>query len=188
MICRDLIKMAREKHDASWRYDIKNRACAAKLWLTAMSLLLIAGCASVKQPAANGVLQGCPSAPRCVSSEETASARQRVAPIPLGALSVMQARTALLIVIEEMGGQVGDLSEDNVEGFITASFSSSLLGFVDDLTCRIDLQMRVIHLRSESRVGFYDLGTNRRRVHELRQRLGVLMDSLVADGAKLDNI
>ena len=161
----------------------KNGATVAKLRLSAVSVLLIAGCAGVTPPAANGLLQHCPLSPRCVSSEASTPAHQRVTPIPLGALSATQARAALVTVIEAMGGQIeaisGAIPRDRGERYIAASFRSSLLGFVDDLTCRIDPQAGMIHLRSESRIGFYDLGVNRRRVTELRQRLAALLDRSV---------
>ena len=44
--------------------------------------------------------------------------------------------------------------------------------FVDDLECRLDAENRVIHVRSASRVGYSDLGVNRKRVERLRARFG----------------
>jgi uncharacterized protein (DUF1499 family) len=85
------------------------------------------------------------------------------------------------MAIEAMGGKIQSSTEDGAGHYIAAIFSSSLLGFVDDLTCRIDAEAGKIHLRSESRVGFYDLGANRRRVNELRQRLLVVIDGSATD-------
>ncbi|MDE0144607.1 MAG: DUF1499 domain-containing protein [Nitrospira sp.] len=45
------------------------------------------------------------------------------------------------------------------------------IGFIDDLECRLCLTSRMIHIRSESRIGIYDFGTNRRRVERLRRQL-----------------
>lgn len=43
--------------------------------------------------------------------------------------------------------------------------------FPDDLRCLLCTQDRAIHVGSQSRYGFYDLGVNRRRVERLRRRL-----------------
>ncbi len=47
----------------------------------------------------------------------------------------------------------------------------TLLGFVDDLECCLCASERLIHVRSASRFGFYDIGVNRRRVETLRRQL-----------------
>ena len=48
----------------------------------------------------------------------------------------------------------------------------SRLGFIDDLECWLFEDEGVIHVRSASRVGYYDFGVNRRRVEALRRSLG----------------
>ena len=45
------------------------------------------------------------------------------------------------------------------------------IGFIDDLECRLCVAGRMIHIRSESRIGIYDFGINRRRVERLRRQL-----------------
>ena len=45
------------------------------------------------------------------------------------------------------------------------------LGFADDLECLLCASERLIHVRSASRIGLYDLGVNRRRIESLRRRL-----------------
>ena len=139
-------------------------------WLSVAAVVLITGCAGAPPVALQGELPACPLAPRCVSSEANTTSHQRVAPAPLGDRSVAQARAALVQVIESMGGKV----EANTDNYVAASFSSTVMGFTDDLTCRIDADAGVIHLRSESRLGFYDLGVNRRRVTQVRERLSAL--------------
>ena len=42
--------------------------------------------------------------------------------------------------------------------------SSLIFGFVDDVTLEVDANARVLHLKSASRVGYSDLGQNRRRL------------------------
>jgi uncharacterized protein (DUF1499 family) len=49
-----------------------------------------------------------------------------------------------------------------------AEFASWLLRFVDDVDCLVDEAAGVIHVRSASRVGYSDLGVNRKRVEQIR--------------------
>jgi uncharacterized protein (DUF1499 family) len=48
----------------------------------------------------------------------------------------------------------------------------TFLGFVDDLEFYADESQKLIHLRSASRVGYWDLGVNRRRVETVRAEFG----------------
>ena len=56
------------------------------------------------------------------------------------------------------------------ENFLHVEFRSAVFGFVDDVEFLFDDGNKVIHVRSASRVGYYDFGVNRRRVEELRKR------------------
>jgi uncharacterized protein (DUF1499 family) len=70
--------------------------------------------------------------------------------------------------ISEMGGKI--VREDDC--YLWATFSTRLFRFIDDLELRLDEENGVIHVRSSSRVGYSDIGANRRRVEELRLRFG----------------
>jgi uncharacterized protein (DUF1499 family) len=54
--------------------------------------------------------------------------------------------------------------------YIHAEFTSTLFRFVDDMEFLFDDAAKVIHIRSASRVGWSDLGVNRRHVEMLRSR------------------
>ena len=45
------------------------------------------------------------------------------------------------------------------------------IGFADDVECYLCQAEGVIHVRSASRLGYYDFGVNRARVELLRRRL-----------------
>jgi len=64
---------------------------------------------------------------------------------------------------------------------VRAEFRSRL-GFVDDVEFRIDEAAGVIHVRSASRTGYWDLGVNRRRVEAIREAFGTLMEKRRGDG------
>ena len=72
-------------------------------------------------------------------------------------------------VIRDMDGARVVTSERD---YLYAQFTTPLLKFVDDVEFRFDPAANVIHVRSASRIGRGDLGENRRRVEEIRLRLG----------------
>lgn len=49
--------------------------------------------------------------------------------------------------------------------------TSLLLRFVDDVEFVFDDEAKLIHFRSASRIGYGDLGVNRRRMEDIRSRL-----------------
>ncbi|MFT5121769.1 MAG: hypothetical protein ACI9TH_003302 [Kiritimatiellia bacterium] len=100
--------------------------------------------------------------PNCVSSETDAEAFF-VEPLAMKD-SLDETQAALLVALEELGGKV-QLGED----YMHATFTSRLLRFVDDLECRIDEPTKIIHIRSASRLGYSDLGANRKRVEALHE-------------------
>jgi len=52
--------------------------------------------------------------------------------------------------------------------YIRAEFTSGLFRFVDDAEFYFDSDLKVIHVRSASRVGLYDFGVNRRRIEGIQ--------------------
>ena len=55
--------------------------------------------------------------------------------------------------------------------YIHAEFRTRLLRFVDDVEFRLESETNEIAVRSASRVGYSDLGANRRRLERLRGEL-----------------
>ena len=49
-------------------------------------------------------------------------------------------------------------------------FTTQLLRFIDDVEFYFDESQSLIHVRSASRKGYWDLGVNRRRVETIRSR------------------
>ena len=56
-------------------------------------------------------------------------------------------------------------------GYLHAECQSALMGFVDDLELHAQPDAGRIDVRSASRLGYGDLGVNRRRVETLRANL-----------------
>ncbi len=117
---------------------------------------------------ADGRLAPCPGTPNCVCSEFAADQAHFIAPFELPAESAATALARLRAAIVEQGGTIRAQGAD----YLAATYTSPLFGFVDDLEIRVDLEAGLVHVRSASRVGHGDLGANRKRVEQLRQRLG----------------
>jgi uncharacterized protein (DUF1499 family) len=105
--------------------------------------------------------------PTCVSSQAGDPLR-RVRPFEFeGAAAAAMSR--LRAAIESMpGARVVEFGPR----YLRAEFTSRWFRFVDDLELLVDDRQAVIHVRSESRFGWWDLGVNRRRVGDLRRRYG----------------
>ena len=116
--------------------------------------------------ARDGRLRGCPRSPNCVSSEARDDAH-RVEPLGLGGDPAEGWRT----VVEVVGALPRTRIVTREEGYVHAECSSPLLGFVDDLELQLRADEGVVAVRSASRLGYSDLGVNRKRVDDLRHRL-----------------
>lgn len=55
--------------------------------------------------------------------------------------------------------------------YLRAEFTSMIFRFVDDVEFFIDDKEKVIQFRSASRIGYSDLGANRRRMNLLCEKL-----------------
>jgi uncharacterized protein (DUF1499 family) len=108
-------------------------------------------------------LKPCPNRPNCVSSQSTDS---RHAIEPLGYdIPANKAHQKLLKVLKNMPRTKIVKEKAN---YIHAECRTRFLRFVDDLEFLFDDNDPVIHVRSASRVGYSDLGVNRKRVEQLR--------------------
>ncbi len=119
--------------------------------------------ADLPPPPAIHRLAPCPDRPNCVSSLAE-DAAHRVEPLPLEG-TPEEALGRLREIIEAMPGATVD---EVGEGRLTARFRSRVFRFVDDLDLVVDAAAGVVHVRSASRVGYSDLGANRRRVEAIR--------------------
>jgi uncharacterized protein (DUF1499 family) len=72
----------------------------------------------------------------------------------------------LKVVVGSMKG-VTIVSES--AAYLHVEFQSNIFRFIDDVEFVVDDAAKVVHVRSASRVGYYDLGVNRRRVEKIRQ-------------------
>lgn len=143
-------------------------------WIVVISIglvlfLAILSINSRKKPSLgllNGRLRPCPDRPNCVCSEDK-DLPSYVKPLSLSG-SAKSDWVKAKQIISEMGGKI--IHEDDY--YLWATFSTRIFRFIDDLELRMDKENRVIHVRSSSRVGYSDMGVNRRRVEDIRLRFG----------------
>ncbi|HJO10609.1 MAG: DUF1499 domain-containing protein [Gammaproteobacteria bacterium] len=108
----------------------------------------------------SGRLAACPDSPNCVSSFET------------GETHGIDPLAATLSDIERV---LLDLDEANIvnagQNYLHAEFTSRIMGYVDDVEFLYDAASSVTHVRSASRLGYSDMGANRKRIEAIRSAL-----------------
>jgi uncharacterized protein (DUF1499 family) len=112
----------------------------------------------------DGKLSECPDSPNCVSSQ-TAKKGHAVDPLSYNG-SYSEAKQALLSIISSLPRTKIIIDNDR---YVHVTFTSRLMRFVDDVEFLFDEPNKQIHVRSASRVGYSDLGVNRKRVEDLRK-------------------
>jgi uncharacterized protein (DUF1499 family) len=130
-----------------------------------------------------GPLLPCDTAkPNCVSSlnneEKFAILPISIAGLMLGDVGEIDGKrvsdvalSARLIaaIKAQPGAEIKFIGADRVD----ASFRSKLMGYIDDASFVIDVRQAVIHFKSRSRVGYSDLGVNRKRMEAVRAAFAV---------------
>lgn len=123
-----------------------------------------------KKPSGLGVTDGrlapCPRSPNCVSSQADPADRVHfVEPFRFAG----DAAAAWERLVSMVSSQPRTNVTVRTDQYLHAEFTTPLLRFVDDIEFLLDAAAGVIRVRSASRIGRSDLGTNRRRVERLRR-------------------
>jgi uncharacterized protein (DUF1499 family) len=140
-------------------------ACAFAAFIILFVILGIIS-RSVQAPGlAEGKLAKCPDQPNCVCSEQKDDVKHYIDPIIISQNITFDTLPVLKNIILDMGGTIHAESEH----YIASTFSSIIFGFVDDFEIRIDPVQKVIHIRSAARVGYSDMGVNKKRTESLRK-------------------
>ena len=106
-------------------------------------------------------LRPCPSTPNCVCSE---GARANIEPFRFEGDPERAFASLLAFLAAERRVKVVARDVDHAHAVARTTF------FRDDLELRLERDARCIHVRSASRLGYSDLGVNRRRVESIRAR------------------
>jgi len=136
-----------------------------------LSLIFLAGLIVMSMTAAppshlghqNGQLAPVPDSPNCVS---TMTEKASFAIEPIDIAGVDQPLEKLKAAIEGSIPRARLVNEDG--NYLHYEFTSLLFRFVDDGEFYVDQEQNVIHFRSASRVGYSDMGANRKRMEKIR--------------------
>lgn len=136
--------------------------------LLAFAVLTAGACASNKVTTGivDGRLTPCPESPNCVSSDAGDEAH-RVEPYRLTA-TPQQAWRGLQNVVAEQE-RVTLVTVD--DSYLHVEFRSAIFRFVDDTEFQLRAAEGIIAVRSAARIGYGDMGVNRKRVETIREAL-----------------
>tara|TARA_B100000700_G_C14812808_1_gene745991 strand:+ start:413 stop:862 length:450 start_codon:yes stop_codon:yes gene_type:complete len=112
----------------------------------------------------DGKLRQCPSKPNCVCSESEEGEEHFIHPLMVSSNSISVQKMAIAVILQ-MGGKI----ELETATFVHATFQTPIFRFKDDFELRFSGEE--VQVRSASRVGYSDLGTNRKRVLEFQNKL-----------------
>ena len=112
----------------------------------------------------NGRLAPPPRKPNCVSSQaDPADSQHYVAPIGFAGNPATAMKKLRDVINDLPRAEVIESRPD----YLYVEFSTPLMGYVDDVEFYCD--GKAIQVRSASRLGYSDLGLNRKRVEAIRQ-------------------
>jgi uncharacterized protein (DUF1499 family) len=113
-----------------------------------------------------GGMPPCPSSPNCVSSDAKDKSHH-VGPYRLAAEPAEAWETLQEIVRSLPRATIRKSDSESLH----AEVRSRIFRFVDDVEFHLRPDQKIIAVRSASRVGYSDLGVNRRRVEKIRKVL-----------------
>ncbi|WP_051206005.1 DUF1499 domain-containing protein [Oceanospirillum maris] len=119
----------------------------------------------------NNRLQPCPDKPNCIASHPDTPESQKVSPILYTADQTL-AYDQMEALLENRSDAIIVTREHAY--YLRADFKTPMLGFIDDVEFYFQVP-GVIAVRSASRFGYSDFGTNKRRINDIRERFSQLM-------------
>ncbi|MEM8861821.1 MAG: DUF1499 domain-containing protein [Chloroflexota bacterium] len=111
----------------------------------------------------NGTMAPCPDSPNCVSSKSTNDIH-KIEPFEVDSDGGGATLDRLQQVIQNMESSAVITKTDD---YLYAEFRSPFWRFVDDV--EFFAESDVVHVRSASRLGYSDMGVNRKRVESIRR-------------------
>jgi len=118
-----------------------------------------------------GIMLGdCPDSPNCVSSNATRKA-QYVAPLAHSVAEDQVIQRIAELVAED--SSIDIVAQTN--NYIHLTHTTPVMGYIDDQEILVDPSTQTLLVRSASRLGYSDWGTNRGRVEQLRHQAASLL-------------
>ena len=110
----------------------------------------------------NGKLHHCPKSPNCVSTQAVEE-NQKIEPINYSG-DLEDAKAKIIGIINSLKRSKIITNEEN---YIHIEFRTATFRFVDDVEFLFDDKEKIIHFRSRARMGYSDMGVNRKRMEEI---------------------
>ncbi len=134
--------------------------------LALTGLMTVLGACAGEPPTHLGVKGGrlapCPSSPNCVSSQAVDD-RHRVDPLRISG----DPEAAFALLLQVLDARSDTTLIETTDSYLRVELRTTL--FVDDGEFLLNREAGVIEVRSASRLGYWDLGKNRRRLEEIRR-------------------
>jgi len=113
-----------------------------------------------------GQLTECNKSPNCVSSQTSQASKSVDSFVTKGHANATWLKLKAVIEVMPQASLVKEF-----ENYRHYEFTTPLMGFIDDFELLFDAKDQLIHVKSASRVGHSDMGTNLKRVELLRKNL-----------------
>ena len=110
----------------------------------------------------NGKFHPCPKSPNCVSTQAI-DENQKIDPINYSG-DLEDAKAKIIGIINSLKRSKIITNEEN---YIHIEFRTATFRFVDDVEFLFDDKDKIIHFRSRARMGYSDMGVNRKRMEEI---------------------
>ena len=118
----------------------------------------------------NNLLLSCPKSPNCVLSQASDPKHQ---------IHLIHYTSSVEIAKERLNQVILSMVDTRIitqnKVYWHVEFTTRWLRFIDDVEFYFPESEALIHLRSASRSGYWDLGVNRKRVEEIRLRFEELV-------------
>jgi len=105
----------------------------------------------------------CPDTPNCVSTQATDN-KHKIDPIQYSG-SLSDVKEKIIKIINSLKRSKIITNKDN---YIHVEFRTATFRFVDDVEFLFDDSEKIIHFRSRARLGYSDMGVNRKRMENIR--------------------
>lgn len=112
----------------------------------------------------DGKFHPCPKSPNCVSTQST-DEKHRMKPIQYSS-TVNEAKEKIKKIIKSFK-RTKLITE--TENYLHFEFRTATFKFVDDVEFYLDVKEKLIHFRSAARLGWSDMGVNRKRMGKIRE-------------------
>tara|TARA_B100000575_G_C23029304_1_gene592659 strand:- start:213 stop:689 length:477 start_codon:yes stop_codon:yes gene_type:complete len=140
-------------------------ATVSVVWIIGLLAITLSGAAMAESL---NRLQPCPNSPNCVCSD--ASDRHGIEPIATNG----DPQTTWRHLQDYLNAQPDIKITIAQPDYLKVEAKTRLLRFVDDVEFELRAEAGIIAVRSASRVGYSDLGANRRRIEKIRRALSRL--------------